>query len=349
MSKAVILSMINYKGGVGKTTSVFNLATGLNFLSNKKVLMIDLDPQCSLTTLCLRALSRINSKVMEINELDVNATINSVFKKYLLETRLRIPAKIDLTELILKEFYSGEVVKGLDGLDLIPATMFDDENSSYAKGLDDLEIEIAMQQVGADTLLNHITILAKFFSDTSLDEEYDFIIFDCPPSNNIITQNALLVSDYYLIPTIMDDMSSNGIAHLHSLIQNTIFGHIYLQYSKLFATQQEGSYLDYIKKGAPELLGIFETLRKSGVNTTKARNLIKSKDEFKGKLFKSIIYNHVDTARTTGDGLSCFSVNINKNSYSPHVCYSQLVEEVLQKTNSDYDPEYLKKQTSAWL
>lgn len=45
---AKVISVLNHKGGVGKTTSTANLSAGLNSLK-KRVLMIDIDPQANLT------------------------------------------------------------------------------------------------------------------------------------------------------------------------------------------------------------------------------------------------------------------------------------------------------------
>ena len=46
-----IISIVNHKGGVGKTMTTQNLGAALSLLG-KKVLMVDMDPQCNLTTQC---------------------------------------------------------------------------------------------------------------------------------------------------------------------------------------------------------------------------------------------------------------------------------------------------------
>jgi cellulose biosynthesis protein BcsQ len=52
MAKKIFVG--NYKGGVGKTTTVFEIGAGLAKKYEKKVLLIDLDPQCSLTSICMQ-------------------------------------------------------------------------------------------------------------------------------------------------------------------------------------------------------------------------------------------------------------------------------------------------------
>jgi chromosome partitioning protein len=49
---AKIVSFINYKGGVGKTTTTYHLGCALAYAHDKKVLLVDIDPQCNLTLLC---------------------------------------------------------------------------------------------------------------------------------------------------------------------------------------------------------------------------------------------------------------------------------------------------------
>ncbi|MBM6386453.1 MAG: AAA family ATPase [Paenibacillus sp.] len=326
--KATVISVINYKGGVGKTVSTYNIGTGLRFLNNHSVLLIDLDPQCSLSTICLKALSAKKNKTINLADVPVSKTINSVIKDYLSVGETTNP-NLDIDEIGYKNFYKGEkgVVKGLD---FIPATMFDDDESAqFEKGLDDLEIDIVREYSSKIKTINLVTIIARFLRDTRIDEKYDFIIFDCPPANNIITQNALLVSDFYLIPTIMDDLSSNGIAHLVSIINNTIYGRIYHENKRIIDNCTLDSQYYYLKK-RPELLGVFETLRKTQVTINNSRYRIEK--EYTDKVFNSIIYHHKKTASSVSNGRSCFSENINDQNpqYSPHQNYGRLVLEILK-------------------
>lgn len=346
--QARVISIINYKGGVAKTTSAFNLGTGINFFTGKKVLLIDLDPQCSLTNVCLKAYQRRISKPFRFKEdLQYNQTINFVIREYLQSHKLNIPAKVDIDKLVFKQFYRGYHNTKYD-VDFIAATMFDNTDKTYLKGLDDLEIEMAANHIGKETRLNHLSLFPRFFSDTDLLNKYDFIILDCPPANNLITQNALIVSDYYLIPTIMDDMSTNGISHLDSLIQNTILNSIQKEFGDLFHEREKDiPYFYFFTKPNAELLAIFETIRTATVdNSTERTNISQA---FPSKLLKSVIINHKDTARATSTGHSVFSLNIAKASgNSPHNTYGNLIIEVLNKLMYTYDINGAKAKITSW-
>ena len=92
-----IISIINQKGGVGKTTTVINLAAGLS-MKGKKILVIDLDPQGNATT-GLGLLNTGSSEQTIYSVLNGNRKISEVVKKTKIENLDLITSNVDLSGL----------------------------------------------------------------------------------------------------------------------------------------------------------------------------------------------------------------------------------------------------------
>jgi len=100
MSTTQIISVINQKGGVGKTTTVINLAAGLAF-QNKKILVIDLDPQGNATT-GLGMSNSENSDETIYGVLNGRKKIDEVIKKTQFQNMELISSNVDLSGLELE-------------------------------------------------------------------------------------------------------------------------------------------------------------------------------------------------------------------------------------------------------
>ena len=96
MNKTQIISVINQKGGVGKTTTVINLATGLA-LQGKKILVIDLDPQGNATTGL--GLSNIDKKKTIYEVLNGNSDFESNIVNTKIDNLKIITSNVDLSGL----------------------------------------------------------------------------------------------------------------------------------------------------------------------------------------------------------------------------------------------------------
>lgn len=198
-----IVSVINYKGGVGKTTVTANVASEL---ANRgyKVLMIDLDPQASLT------FSFITPDYWRDN-LASDTTIKNWFKP----TKKTLDLKFE--ELI----FAPNAVQGYIGndgkLDLIASHL----------ELINVDLELATQLGGANmqqSKTNFLKVHRRLLNGIhELDENlYDVVLIDCPPNFNIVTKNALLASDFILIPAKPDYLSTMGIDYLIKSVNSLI-------------------------------------------------------------------------------------------------------------------------------
>ena len=189
-----IVSVINYKGGVGKTTVTANVAAQLAW-KGKRVLMIDLDPQTNLT------FSFIRPGDWEKNFADTR-TIKTLFDSLLQGQAASISG------LIYEPKRARDALKGNGKLDLICSHL----------GLINVDLELAtllgggsMRQIKRNFIKVH-SRLTEALKD--LDEEYDVVIIDCPPNFNIVTKTAIVASDYILVPTRPDFLSTLGIDYL---------------------------------------------------------------------------------------------------------------------------------------
>jgi len=184
-----IVSFINLKGGVGKTTLTVNIAATLAKIHNKKVLVIDLDPQTNAT---VSLISQMDWQ--KINETDKQTLF------HLFNDKLNGSKDFDLDKAIVKN------VANIKNLDLIPSS------------LNLVEIQDRITDIGSKAFVSHIDVL-KSELDPILTN-YDYILIDCPPNLGAITLNGIVISDYYVIPTTPDILSKIGISLITNRIEN---------------------------------------------------------------------------------------------------------------------------------
>ena len=217
MAKRV--SVINFKGGVGKTTLSFHLATGLAAGFDKKVLLVDVDHQSTLSVLC-------QGVALWQGASEENRTVNAVFRSFI-ATGAPFPGReIIAGSPITKQYWRHGLLyyeSPYPGVDLVPASL----------SLDDTEIELTgtYRADGNRSEWEKRTLLCRWLEEAeidggSIDRHYDYIIFDCPPATKIVSQNAIAASQGYIIPVIPEAVMIRGIAHLRSLIGSGIDGRL---------------------------------------------------------------------------------------------------------------------------
>jgi len=163
-----VTACTNQKGGVGKTTTVVNLAASLA-LSGTSTLVIDLDPQGNAT-------SGLGVDRRSLDRSVYDALID------------RVP----ISELTL-----GTAVEGLD---LVPS----------AAALSGAEVEL----VGMPARERRLSVCLA-----GLDQKYDRVLIDCPPSLGLLTVNALTAADGVLIPIQTEYYALEGLSQLVNTIR----------------------------------------------------------------------------------------------------------------------------------
>lgn len=192
----IVVSMINWKGGVGKTSLTLHLAAGLASRHAKRVLLIDLDAQCNLSFMAVGLSDYIKHTYQ-----DSGATLKSVFDAYFDRTNLQ-PKDVILEKRVRaragKIFTKVDIILSHQELTLLDMKLAREKRS----GKDHRE-ETRFEIEKLSVIKNVIDAVAG---------DYDYVLIDCPPNVNLVTQNAFFASDYYVVPAIPDFLSTVGIS-----------------------------------------------------------------------------------------------------------------------------------------
>ena len=184
-----VISTINLKGGVGKTTTTVALAETLSVEKGKRVLVIDLDPQTNATTMLIGEdkWGKLNKRERTLARLFEDALEPEPDnKRFDLDATLQVGVS-DVMD---------------SNIDLLPSSL----------DLIDVQDRLATIPSGRFYSINPIELLWRAVK-TKLDD-YDIVLVDCPPNLGIITLNGLRISHGYIIPTIPDHLSTYGIPQI---------------------------------------------------------------------------------------------------------------------------------------
>lgn len=271
----------NYKGGVGKTTSVLNFAEYFS-KAGKRTLVLDIDPQSSLSEILVA-----NGGYGSLSDLSERETLNYIFDLYISKIKKYTAIEIRFDVAMIKNYKNC--------FDFVPSSLFYRNNM----GLDALALMM-------EDDIQYLSIL-KNWIDTIRDG-YDIILIDCPPSNNLITRSAFLMSDYYVIPTILDGLSTNGVIHYIKTIEET-----YMEYCE---KREDALIAKHFFGEKPQLIGIFYNLIRKQVDYNDAKEdfeneIVKQTPYNKSIILNSEINNYIDIARRTQEG----NVSIDKRDF----------------------------------
>lgn len=261
----MIITVINNKGGTGKTTTCVNVAAALA-ATGCKVLVVDLDAQASASL----------SMGIHFDDLSPSAA-GVIFGD--------VPISSVIRETVEKN------------IDLITGHM-----------------DLANSDIILSEVSGRENMLAESLSPVC--DSYDYIICDCPPSLSTISVNALVASDFFIIPVTAEYLALEGLISIMDAI-------------------------DKVKDGIgvnPKLLGIVFTMVPSGAFAMMTpglkftRSIMKLvRNKYGLKVFKTEIKRNAKLSEAPSSGKSVFAY-AGKSSGAAN--YTALVEEIIQRIGS---------------
>jgi chromosome partitioning protein len=189
--KTRCIAFINFKGGVGKTASVVNLGATLAKYHDKRVLIVDLDPQCN------SSLWLLQPSIFRAHTQGGRRSTFQIFEDQVMGTHL-----FDFEEAMIPGVPHAEYPL-IAKLDLLPGAV------------ELLRVEDKIHQNKYAS--NFYTFLQRALKPHFA--HYDYVLFDCPPNLYSVTKNALFATDYCHIPFVPDYLSLSGFQILAEEIE----------------------------------------------------------------------------------------------------------------------------------
>ena len=191
------IATINFKGGVGKTTITWCLGDVLSQREGSNILLFDLDAQASLTQSIEFGQRRDEFTLWKKNSEEQKNTIHAALNQFLHQTgEFKFQPDENFIYQINSKYH------------FVPAM-----NDLYWVGLDSFDPERG--RVFIRRILEKIVNSSKF-------PDYDYVIFDCPPSFTPLSYSVLTCCDLVLIPVNPDFFAVKGVDLLMKGLQNSI-------------------------------------------------------------------------------------------------------------------------------
>ena len=305
------ICFVNYKGGVAKTTTTYHVGCALAQYHGKRVLLIDVDPQTNLTFLCASIEDWEKQKKRP-------GTIVNLYRRY------REKKALDAHRFVWQQPVRLPGGGRLEGLDLIPCDidlLGEDIGGGQVTGAFP---DISTMRQQSKSFLRERSFLRQLIGD--LQSKYDYVLIDCPPNLYLMTQNALVASQCFVVTAIPDHLSTIGLNILVRKVR---------QIAKLLEAAHTFAGIDKVD-GVAELGGIlFTKVRLGGSMLTKvhASTMAQVRNELGDLCFENHtteLIGYSEAAQVSCPVWSYQSDNAQRAAGE----YPKIVGELLRRTSS---------------